>query len=235
MQLEDEQGLSGREFSDLDLSGARFRNVNLTGARFVEANLVNARISGLIHGLVINDLEVAPLIRAEMERRYPERAKLTPTTAAGTRAAWSGIEALWSATKTRALALPEAVLRERVDGEWSFLESERHLVMVTDGWIGGTVLGRRDHFWAAGVLPSFISDPEPFGIDPGADPSLADVIAAREERMAEVRALVDGLTDDDLPRRCGDHTLLECLWTLFDEEWHHNWFANRDLDALTDV
>lgn len=235
MQLEDEHGLSGREFSDLDLAGARFRNVNLAGARFAEANLVNARISGLIHGLVVNDVEVAPLIRAEMARRYPERAKLTPTTAAGAREAWSVIESLWSDTKARAGALPEPLLHERVAGEWSFLESMRHLVMVTDGWVLGTVLGRHDHFWPAGVLPSFITDPAPFGIDPTVDPPLDAVIAAREERMAEVRTLVDGLADDDLTRRCGDHNLLECLWTLFDEEWHHNWFANRDLDTLTEA
>jgi DinB superfamily/Pentapeptide repeats (8 copies) len=236
VQLEDAQELGpGREYSDVDLSGTRFRNVNLTGARFAEANLVNARFSGLIHGLVINDVEVAPLISAEMERRYPERAKLLPTTAAGARDAWSVIEALWDATKARARTLPPDLLRERVDGEWSFLESMRHLVMVTDGWIGGTVLGRSGHFWPAGVLPSFLTDPAAFGIDPSADPDLGAVIAAREERIASVRALVDGLRDDDLRRRCGDQSLLECLWTVFDEEWHHNWFANRDLDVLTTI
>ena len=35
-----------------------------------------------------------------------------------------------------------------------------------------------------------------------------------------------------LGQRCGEHTVNKCLRTLFDEEWHHNWFANRDLDAL---
>jgi hypothetical protein len=47
-----------------------------------------------------------------------------------------------------------------------------------------------------------------------------------------VRALVRDLTDDGLQRRCGDQTVLSCLHTLCDEEWHHNWFANRDLDVL---
>src|SRR4051794_21015553 len=63
-------------FNDVDLSGARFRNVNLSGVKMVDVSLVDARLSGLIDGLVVNDIEVAPLIAAEIERRYPERTKL---------------------------------------------------------------------------------------------------------------------------------------------------------------
>ena len=232
MRFENTDELRGAEFVNVDLSGARFRNVNLAGAKVMEAMLVNARFSGLIHGLVVNDIEVAPLITAEMVRRYPERAKLLPSDAAGVREAWSVLEGLWAATKERARALPDAMLRERVDGEWSLLETLRHLVFVTDGWISGTVLGRTGHHHPFGMPPSFITDPEPFGIDPTADPSFDEVVVAREERMAVVRVLVAEITDDELQRRCGEHTVLSCLWTLFDEEWHHNWFANRDLDAL---
>ena len=134
---------------NVDLSESRFQNVNLTGAKIMEAMLVNARISGLIDGLVLNDVEVAPLIDAEMVRRYPERAKLRPVDAAGARQAWAVIEELWAATKGRV-----------------------------------------------------------------------------------VRALVDTLTDDELDQPRGDETVRSCLWTVFDEEWYHNWFANRDLDVL---
>ena len=138
------------------------------------------------------------------------------------------IEGLWAATKERASALPESTLRERVDGEWSFLETVRHLIFVTDLWISGTVLGRTNQFHSFGMPPSFITDPAPYGIDLSADPGFAPVIAAREERMDVVRALVREVTDDELQRTCGDHTVLSCLRTLFDEEWYHNWFANRD-------
>ena len=183
MRFENTDELRGAEFVNVDLSGARFRNVNLEGAKVMEAMLVNARFSGLIHGLVVNDIEVAPLITAEMSRRYPERTKLLPSDATGASEAWSVIEGLWAATKERASALSESTLRE-------------------------------------------------FGIDTTADPSFGEVLDAREERMAVVRTLVDEIGDDDLQRTCGEHTMLTCLWTLFDEEWHHNWFANRDLDAL---
>jgi hypothetical protein len=225
--------MKGAQFTDVDLSGARFQNVNLTGATFREAMLVNARFSGLIDGLVVNDIEVAPLIIAEMDRRYPERTKLRPRDAAGVRIAWAVVEELWAATKARAGALPEPMLHERVDGEWSFLETLRHLVFVTDAWISGNVRGATGHFHPFGMAPSFITDVTPFGIEVDVDPPFDDVVVAREDRMAIVRELVDAITDDELARPCGEHTLLSCLCTVFGEEWHHNWFANRDLDRLT--
>jgi hypothetical protein len=233
VDLRDGARLRGAEVTNIDLSGARLRNVDLTGAQIMEANLVNARLSGLIIGLVVNDVEVAPLIIAEMDRRYPERRKLRPTDAEGVRVAWSVIESLWSETKARAAALDETTLHIRVDGEWSFLETLRHLVFVTDAWISGNILGRTGRFHALAVAPSFIPDPRALGLDTDADPPFADVLAIREDRMATVRELVAGVSDDELGRRCGDQNVLSCLCTLFDEEWHHNWYANRDLDKLT--
>jgi uncharacterized protein YjbI with pentapeptide repeats len=232
MRFENTDELKGAEFLNVDLAGARFQNVNLTGARLKEAMLVNARMSGLIHGLVINDIEVAPLITAEMERRYPERKKLVPSDADGVREAWSIVESIWTPTMQRARELPEALLHERVDGEWSFLETVRHLVMVIDAWISGNVLGQTDQFHPLGVAPSFIVDPAAMGIDIDADPSLEEVVRVREERMDVVRGLVADVTDADLERQCGEHTVLRCLLTLFDEEWAHHWYATRDLDTL---
>ena len=216
-----------------ELREAEFVNVDLTGARFKEAMLVNVRMSGMIDGLIVNDVEVAPLIRAEMDRRYPERKKLVPADADGVREAWSIIEALWADTMTRARSLPGTMLHERVDGEWSFLETVRHLVMVIDAWISGNVLGQQDQFHPIGVAPTFILDPGAMGLDVNADPDLAEVAAVRDGRMDIVRKLVATVTDPDLQRRRGDYTMLHCLWTLFDEEWAHRWYAIRDLDVLT--
>jgi uncharacterized protein YjbI with pentapeptide repeats len=233
MRFENTDELKGAEFVNVDLSGARFRNVDLRGVKASEAMLVGARFSGLIHGLVVNDIEIAPLITAELDRRYPERTKLRPTGADAVRAGWQVIEGLWEATKSRASTLPEATLHQRVDDEWSFLESMRHLVFVTDVWVSATVLGRTGHHHVFGMPPSFVTDASQFGIDVNADPPFADVVVAREDRMNVVRELVADLSDTDLGRQCGDQTLLACLWALFDEEWHHNWFANRDLDSLS--
>jgi hypothetical protein len=48
--------------------------------------------------------------------------------------------------------------------------------------------------------------------------------------MATVEQLIADLADADLERPCGEHTLHSCILTVLDEEWHHNWYANRDLD-----
>lgn len=53
-------GAEHRRFDGTDLSGAVFRDVDLTGAT----------ISGLISGLTVNEVEVGPLIDAELDRRY---------------------------------------------------------------------------------------------------------------------------------------------------------------------
>ncbi len=194
-------------------------DVDLRGARIV-ADLTGARISGLIDGMTVNDVEVAPLIAAELDRRHPERTTLRPRTPDQAREAWSVVEGLWAATKARAESLPEATLRQRVDGEWSFLETVRHLVFVTDVWVSGPLLNRHEKH-PLGLAPTHVdATVEPL------DVSLAEVVAAREDRMASVRALVD---DDS---RMGQRQLQHLLVVL-DEEWHHNWFANRDLDRLT--
>ena len=210
----------------------RFENADLTGAVFKEVVLVNARISGLIDGLTVNDVEVGPLIRAELDRRYPERTKLRPTTADGAREAWAIVQQLWSDTILRVRELPEPMLHERVDGEWSFLETLRHVVFVIDAWVSGNVLGETSPFHPLGVAPSFIPDPSAMGIDVGADPSLDEVLAVVDSRNDVVRGVIEPLTDADLERSCGEHTVQRCLWTLFDEEWHHHWFATRDLEVL---
>ena len=214
------------------MRGARFENVDLTGAVFREAMLVNVRMSGLISGLVINDIEVAPLIRAEMCRRHPELEKLTPITADGVREAWALLEQMWAETIIRVRSLPEPLLHERVDGEWSFLETLRHLVMVIDAWISGRVLGKTDQFHPIGVAPSFIDDPTAMGLDVHADPALDEVLAVREGRNEIVRNLIADLTDAELDRSCAEETLRQCLWTLFDEEWSHHRYATRDLEVL---
>ena len=227
-----EAPVSGEEGLDVDLSGRDIRNLNLNGTRVREAMLAGARLSGFIGDLVINDVEVAPLIAAELDRRHPERLLLRPRTADGVREAWQVIEEQWAATKARASGLPVDVLRQRVDDEWSFLETQRHLVFVHDAWIGARALGRSGHFCRFALPPSFIADPSPNGIDRAADPSIDEVVAAREERMAETRSLVDGLADADLPVERAGFTVLRCIRTVLDEEWAHNRYANRDLDRL---
>lgn len=81
--------LTGADFHGVDLTGARFRLVDLTGVTIRGADLVDMDISGQIKNLKINGVDVAPLVEAELDRRYPGRAKMRPSDAAGYREARS--------------------------------------------------------------------------------------------------------------------------------------------------
>jgi DinB superfamily len=78
---------------------------------------------------------------AERVRLRAERDKLSAADPQGLAAAWVMIEGLWSETIERARKLPEPVLHEQVNGEWSFVQTHRHLVLATDCWLRRMVKG----------------------------------------------------------------------------------------------
>ena len=133
--------LSGAQLRAADLTGARFRGVDLTGVVMRGVELLNVDIHGEIENLTINGVDIGPLVNAELNRRYPDRAKMRPADPAGFREAWDILERLWGQTVERARRLRPELLHEPVDGEWSFIETLRHLVFATDSWIRRAVLG----------------------------------------------------------------------------------------------
>jgi hypothetical protein len=48
--------------------------------------------------VTINGVDVGPLINTELDRRYPERAKMRPTTPSAFREAWDTVARLWGGT-----------------------------------------------------------------------------------------------------------------------------------------
>ena len=145
-------------------------------------------------------------------------------------------------TLARARALPEPLLLERVDDEWSFVETLRHLVLATDCWLRRMVKGADRPYHPWGLAGSWLSDPASWGIDPAASPSLDEILGVRRERMDEVRRTIAALTTEELERVCvppatpghpnDPHTVLACLHVILNEEWEHNRYATRDLAAL---
>ena len=124
--------LSGAQFRSVDLSEAQFRAVYLKGAVMRGVELVDVDIHGEIENVTINGVDIGPLVNAELDRRYPDRAKMRPTDPAGFREAWDVVERLWDGTVERARRLQPELLHESVGGEWSFIETLRHLVFATD-------------------------------------------------------------------------------------------------------
>jgi hypothetical protein len=101
------------------LRGARFANTNLREARFVASDLSGVVMRGvdvqgaqidapwLLEGdgsLLVNDVDVAPFVDAELDRRFPGRAERRVSDPGGLRAAWAALEHSWAATRERAEA-----------------------------------------------------------------------------------------------------------------------------------
>ena len=235
--------LGGAQFWGVDLSGARFRAVDLTGAVMRGVDLVNVEIFGEIENAIVNGVDIAPLIEAELDRRDPDRVKMRPADPAGFREAWDILGRLWDQTVDRARGLPPELLHESVDGEWSFIETLRHLAFATDAWVRRAILGDPSP-WDPLDLP-WDEMPDTPGVprDRDARPSLDEALALRRGRMATVREVIDGLTDESLaahtepvegpgwpPAR--SFPVRECLLVTLNEEYYHRQFAERDLDAL---
>jgi hypothetical protein len=244
MMMPESQLPAGSRIDNLDLSGVHLHGPSLAGARLTDAYLVGADISGDIKGLRLNGVDVEPLVCAELDRMYPERPKLRATDVTGLREAWSIVEGLWATTTERALALPDVVQRERVGGEWSFVETLRHLVMATDSWLFRAIKLEPSpyHPWGlppSGTRPEFISA---IGLDVSASPSLEEIMPIRREHQQAVRETLENLTDaglaevraapDSPGHPVGEHTVLKCVHVLLDEEWEHHRYTVRDLDVL---
>ncbi len=233
---------AGERLDDADFSEARLHSVNFERTRITDGWLRDADISADIEGLRLNGVDVAPLVEAELDRQFPERVLLRSADPSELGAAWAMIEEHWRRTNERARRLPETFLHERVDDDWSFVETHRHLIFATDSWLRRMIDQSTDVFHPWGLAGSFLEDPSSLGIDPSADPSLDAVLEVRREHMDQVASTIAALTPDDLERLCEppdevgyprrSETVRECLHVILDEEWMHDRYANRDLAVL---
>jgi hypothetical protein len=135
-----------------------------------------------------------------------------------------------------------AMLHAQVNGEWSFIQTLRHLLFVTDVWASRALLGIAAPYHPLDLPPAGMKNP-PIPGDLGARPSLREVLRIRDERLAIVRTVMAGLTDDALERatvrvrgpgypRAGTYQVRRCTRVLLDEERQHRRYAERDLSIL---
>ena len=232
-------------FDVADLRGARFTDCDLTGMTIRDGWLVDVSISGYLSNVTVNGVDVSDFVSAELDRRHPERVQFRAGETAGDfRAMWDTIERLWAQAAERAGRLPAAALTQQVSEEWSFAQTLRHLVFITDAWASRTVLDEEMPYHPIGLPQSWYpaADAAGFGIDLAAEPGYDDILAARADRMAVMRRIVAGLTDDGLGRMCRrspapgypeeEQTVAGCIAVVMDEEIEHYRFAVRDLAVL---
>jgi uncharacterized damage-inducible protein DinB len=230
-----DRDLSGAVFWAVDLSGARFRDVNMTDVTITHAWVVNVEIDALVDHVTINGVDVTQYVN-ERDRWYPLRAMLRPTEPDGFGAAWQALEKEWASTIERARQLTEPRRHESVGGEWSVVDTLRHLVFAMDKWFTVPILGDEE-FDPLGLPNTGSADFGWLGLDRRADPSFDEVLDVRARRTARFREFLDTVTSTDLVREVdvlenGTTPVNECLYTVFEEEFHHNRYALRDLSRL---
>lgn len=190
--------------------------------------------------LLVNGVDVVPLVDAELNRRFPGRGLRGSGDPEGLRAAWAALERTWAATVDRAVAMPPGTVDASVDGEWSVAQTLRHLVMATDTWLGRAILELEQPYHPAG-LPNDDNDTEAYdeSVFSAQTPSFTEVLEVRADRQAMVRTFLVGVTPEELAaQRKNPHapehqeTVLSCLHTILEEEWEHHRYAVRDLDTL---
>jgi DinB superfamily/Pentapeptide repeats (8 copies) len=235
-------------FDVADLRGARFVDCDLSGVTIRDGWLVDVSISGHVSNLTVNGVDVTDFVNEELDRRHPERVQFREgQTAADVRALWGTIERLWGEAVQRAERLPAEARAEQVNEEWSFHQTLRHLIFITDAWASRTVLDEPMPYHPIGLPQSWYPAPDAaaLGIDLAAQPDYHEILAVRADRMAVVRGIVTDLTDDCLGRQCRrspapgypeeERSVIECIGVVMDEEIEHYRFAVRDLAVLEAV
>lgn len=232
-------------FVDADLRGARFVRSDLSGVvmRAVEIQGADIDAPWLADGggiLRINGVDVVPFVEAELDRRFPGRAARRATDPAGLRAAWAAADDTWAATLARVAAMPAGTVDVSVDGEWSFAQTLRHLIMATDTWLRGAVLRIDRPFHPIGQPNSeYRTDGYDMSVFTPGTPPYAQVLEVRAGRVASVRDFLATVTSEGLaearrnPWEPGHpETVLTCLQVILEEEWEHHRYAVRDLDTI---
>lgn len=244
--------LQGATFNNTKLSNARFNRVDLEGARFrastvsgvvmraVDVDRSEIDAPWLYDGtFLVNDVDVVPLVDAELNRRFPGRSERRATDPDGLRAAWTAAQAAWDAILDRVAAMPDGTADISVDDEWSFAQTLRHLVLATDMWLGRSVLRREQPFHPLALgakLPDW-ADPSVFVTE---TPTYAEVLDARADRVAMVTDFLATVTAEDLHGQRSNpnapeynESVLSCLHTILEEEWEHQRYAVRDLGRIS--
>lgn len=228
------QDLSDAVFWGVDLQRATFRDVDLTGARISHARLADVVIDAQIDRLFINGVDVTTYIN-ERDVWFALRSQLHPTEPENMREGWQAFLTAWTSAIERAGTLPDEQRHASVNGEWSFVETIRHLVFATDKWFTVPILG--GDFHPIGVPNSGSAKFGWPGIDDCADPTFEDAVAVWQDRSEHLRSHLEYIASPALEVEVavlenGASAVHDCIGVVFEEHFQHLRYATRDLDQL---
>ncbi|MCB0967951.1 MAG: DinB family protein [Ilumatobacter sp.] len=233
----------GATFSRVSIRGATFRSCDMGNVtmRSVEVGGLDIDSHDLMFGtLVVNGVDVVPLVEAELNRLFPGRDLQKSETPEGLREGWLAVQEAWATT----IADTPAELRDaHVDDEWSLAQTLRHLVLATDAWLGGGIMRLEQPFHEIGQI---FTGAERMGFDMSIfrtdQPTFDEILDVRAERQQMVTDFLATATpellaeerdnpwggDDDWHPTVGD-----CVRVILEEEWAHLRYTRRDLALLS--
>ena len=214
-----------------DVRGVTMRGVELDGLDIDSHDLAFGR-------LVVNGVDVVPLVEAELDRQFPGRELQRSQTPEGLREGWEAARAAWETTIS---STPVELVDAHVEGEWSMARTLRHLVLATDAWLRKSIMGIEQPFHEIGQIFTGAAD---MGFDVSIfrtdDPTFDEILAVRTERQRMVTDFLDTATPEllaeerDDPWGGGDWhpSVGDCVRVILEEEWAHLRYTRRDLALL---
>jgi hypothetical protein len=231
----------GAAFYKASFKGARFRASDLSGVRMraVDTNGLEIDDHDLLFGsVIVNGVDVVPLVDAELNRQFPGRELQKAQSPEGLREGWIAVQAAWRDTVE---STPPGLVDAQVDDEWSLVQTLRHLVLATDAWLGRGINRVEQPFHEIGLIFGGAAemgfDVSMFRTD---TPPFDEVLAVRAERQQQVTAFLATATPEllaeerDNPWGGGDWhpTVGDCVRVILEEEWAHLRYVRRDLATL---
>lgn len=232
---------AGATFVRASFKGATLRFADVSGVtmRGVDVGGLDIDSHDLAFGtLLVNGVDVVPLVEAELDRRFPGRALQKSTTPEGLREGWMAVQAAWEETVADT---PVDVVDAHVEDEWSLAQTLRHLILATDTWLRGAIQGLEQPFHEIGLLFTGAAemgvDTSPFRAHP---PACEEILSVRAERQQLVTDFLAGVTPEMLAEErrdpWGDEdwrpTVGHCIRVILEEEWAHLRYIRRDLALL---